>query len=362
MSKSIIHSIVLIVLAAAVIFVSCAPLLAEHHSIAAQTIIAGQALPLDDDADAAKQETAATPIDAAYDEGSSAVLDGMNTEAEIAAITDSGPAVDTLLLPEASGIIIYKNQKATIDASNTHNGYLMVKYTGKSKSKIKVLIDTPHNIRYIYNLNNSGEDEVFPLTDGNGTYTVGIYENLTGNKYATAFSTQITVCLDDEFAPFLRPNQYVNFNQDSETVVKANELCRDLTGEIDKISTIYNYVISNFTYDKQLAATVQSGYLPVLDTVLANKKGICFDYAALMTGMLRSQGIPTKLVLGYSGTAYHAWINTYVIGQGWINGVIRFDGEKWELMDPTYASTAKSSTEIMRYINNTNNYIAKYLY
>ena len=25
------------------------------------------------------------------------------------------------------------------------------------------------------------------------------------------------------------------------------------------------------------------------------KKGICFDYAALMTGMLRSQGIPCKL-------------------------------------------------------------------
>ena len=68
---------------------------------------------------------------------------------------------------------------------------------------------------------------------------------------------------------------------------------------------IYNYVVNNFTYDKQQAATVKSGYLPVLDNVLAAKKGICFDYAGLMTGMLRSLGVPCKLVVGYAGTAYH---------------------------------------------------------
>ncbi|MEI3141193.1 MAG: hypothetical protein V8S34_06330 [Lawsonibacter sp.] len=32
---------------------------------------------------------------------------------------------------------------------------------------------------------------------------------------------------------------------------------------------VYNYVVKNITYDKQLAASVKSGYLPVLDTVLA---------------------------------------------------------------------------------------------
>ena len=30
-----------------------------------------------------------------------------------------------------------------------------------------------------------------------------------------------------------------------------------------------------------------------------------------MTGMLRSQGIPSKLVVGYAGTAYHAWISVW---------------------------------------------------
>ncbi len=35
-----------------------------------------------------------------------------------------------------------------------------------------------------------------------------------------------------------------------------------------------------------------------------------------MTAMLRSQGIPTKLEIGYSGEAYHAWISTWIDGVG----------------------------------------------
>ena len=54
------------------------------------------------------------------------------------------------------------------------------------------------------------------------------------------------------------------------------------------------------------------------EDLLAQKKGICFDYAALMTAMLRSQDIPTKLVVGYTGNLYHAWINVYLEGQGWV--------------------------------------------
>ena len=120
--------------------------------------------------------------------------------------------------------------------------------------------------------------------------------------------------------------------------------------------------MKNITYDKQLAANVKSGYLPVLDTVLTKKTGICFDYAALMAGMLRSQGIPCKLVVGYAGSAYHAWINVWTEENGWVEGVIYFDGTSWQRMDPTFASTGKESASIMKYIGDGKNYSAKYLY
>ena len=91
------------------------------------------------------------------------------------------------------------------------------------------------------------------------------------------------------------------------------------------------------------------------------KKGICFDYAALMTAMLRSQEIPCKLVVGYAGNVYHAWISVWTAENGWIDGAIFFDGQVWTRMDPTFASSGGRSEEIMNFING-GNYTTKYLY
>ena len=160
----------------------------------------------------------------------------------------------------------------------------------------------------------------------------------------------------------LRPSQYVDYGVAPNAVAKAEELTKDKTDTLAKVTAVYEFVVKNLTYDKQMAATVQSGYLPVLDTVLAKKSGICFDYAALMTGMLRSQGIPCKLVVGYAGTAYHAWISVWSEETGWVEGVVYFNGTTWQRMDPTFASTGKQSEAVMRYIGDGTNYTVKYLY
>ena len=98
-----------------------------------------------------------------------------------------------------------------------------------------------------------------------------------------------------------------------------------------------------------------------MDEVLYTKKGICLDYAALMTAMLRSQRIPTRMEVGYAGTAYHAWISTYITDIGWVNGMIQFDGKDWSLMDPTFASTT-SEKELKSFLNDSSNYRLKYIY
>ena len=77
---------------------------------------------------------------------------------------------------------------------------------------------------------------------------------------------------------------------------------------------------------------------------------------------LRSQNVPTKLVIGYAGSAYHAWISVYSEKDGWIDNVIYFDGEKWNLMDPTFASSSNSSPSVMKFIGDGKNYKAKYAY
>ena len=288
------------------------------------------------------------------------LLEEVDLEEELVALTDS-PAVASMLLPEATGILVKKNNKAVIDYSNTKDGYVMVKYTAATTKKLKVQVKGP-TTTYTYNIAADNAWDTYPLSDGDGNYQVVVYENISGTKYSTALSVSFAVTLEDEFAPFLRPNQYVDYENAPNTVVKAQELTKDKTDTLSKVTAVYDYVVQSLTYDKQLAATVQSGYLPVLDTVLAKKSGICFDYASLMTGMLRSQGIPCKLVVGYAGTAYHAWISVWSEEIGWVEGVIYFNGTAWQRMDPTFASTGKQSQAIMQYIGDGKNYTTKYLY
>lgn len=260
-----------------------------------------------------------------------------------------------------TGVTVFSNDKASVDASNLSEGYIMVKYTGGKNVRIKVQIAKSGGTTYTYDLNNKGTAETFPLTEGNGAYSVKIFENTTGSKYAQAYSTDLNMTLRSEFLPFLYSNQYVNYTSNSAAVAQAAKLTAGKS-DVDKIQAVFDFVVQNVSYDYEKAKTVQSGYLPVIDTTLSTKKGICFDYAALMTAMLRSQNIPTKLIIGYSGKTYHAWINTYVNGVGWVDSVIYFDGQKWTLMDPTFVSSSKRSDTIMKYVTNPANYQQKYAY
>lgn len=265
-----------------------------------------------------------------------------------------------ILEVEASGLKEERSDSAVIDYSNIQDGYVMVQYLKEQANRLKVQVKGP-STTYTYNLNVM-EWTIFPLSDGDGEYQVLVYENIVDKKYAVILSVGFFVELEDEFVPFIRPNQYVDYLEADQTIEKAMELTKNVKDPLEKVEAVYDYVVENIDYDYDKAATVESGYLPVLDEVLNSKKGICFDYAALMTGMLRSQGMPCKLVVGYAGNVYHAWINVWSEETGWIDGVIYFDGKMWHRMDPTFASSENQSESIMEYIGNGMNYTEKYLY
>ncbi len=247
-----------------------------------------------------------------------------------------------VLVPTASGTTTQTCDVAVIDVSNSSDGYIMVNYTG-TNTKVKFQVKGPDGITYTYNLH-SGEYEVFPLTAGDGQYSIGIYENISGTKYSTTLSCKIDVAITNEFGPYLYPNQYVNFNASSLPIAKAVELAMPANTDLEVVEQVYNYIISNFTYDYDKASSVVSGYLPVVDEVFKANTGICFDYAAVMATMLRTQGIPTRLEVGYMGEEYHAWISVYIADIGWINGLIEFNGIDWNMLDPTFASASKQPT------------------
>lgn len=275
----------------------------------------------------------------------------------------SGPPRDStpkVLTPSADGVTVYQNDLASIDASNTSQGYVMVKYNGTNE-KVKLQITCPDQSCYTYLISDRGAYDTFPLTAGNGSYALQVLENVAGDTYTVSLAQSINVSIEDEFLPFLYPNQYVNFHTDSKAVSKGSDLAKDTYSDLDVVQNIYNYVIKNISYDTEKAQNVSYGYVPDVDDTLSSKKGICFDYAALMTSMLRSQNIPTKLEVGYSGDAYHAWISTYIDDKGWVDDIIQFDGDTWQIMDPTLAAT-NDSAAVKKYVGDGSHYVVKYTY
>lgn len=280
-------------------------------------------------------------------------------EAYVSASTQIRDNTPECLVPEAPGIIVFENELASIDASNSSEGYLMACYFGDCMG-IKLQITGPDSMPYTYDLTNS-KAEAFPLSAGDGEYLVNILENVEGTQYATALSACIEVKIDNSLGAYLYPNQYVSFNKDSKTVSLGADIVKEAHDDLEAIGLVYNYLINNITYDVDKAQNIQSGYIPEVDSILDSRTGICLDYSAVMCSMLRSQKIPCRMEVGYAGTVYHAWISTYVENVGWINGIVQFDGSSWSIMDPTVA--ANSGEEALKsFIGDGGGYYTKFIY
>jgi len=275
------------------------------------------------------------------------------------------PAVPIVLMPVASGTDVESNDRVTIDYSNIADGYVMVKWTGQTTNQLRVQVIAPNEVSYAYRIEADNMFNVFPLPHGNGSYSVAALEQTADGRYAVVASVTFNVTMSSEFAPFLRPSQLIDFNESSNVVRIAADLATGRNNFLDKIAAVYDYVTSNISYDTDFAEGVISGditsHIPDLDQVVARGRGICFDYAAVMTAMLRSQGIPTQMVHGFVGEVYHAWINVHSDETGWIHNVIHFDGRNWILMDPTFASAAGAAA-LADFIGDGTNYTNKHVF
>lgn len=263
------------------------------------------------------------------------------------------------LMPETPGNVCYGNDSVSIDASNITEGYVMIDYHGEAE-KAKLQITVPNGVVYTYTLTATGY-EAFPLTGENGNYHIDVLEHVFDNNYALAFSQDISVELSDAFKPFLYPNKYVWFTQASAITTLGEEITDKSSDDLNFVQNCYYYVIQNITYDTEKAEHTPTDYVPDIDTVLTEKTGICFDYASLLAALLRSQSIPTKLEVGYSGQVYHAWISVYLEEKGWVDHIIEFNGSDWSLMDPTLAAS-NDTKAVGKYIGDGTHYVVKYSY
>ena len=272
--------------------------------------------------------------------------------------------IPNIPVPVASGIAVAENAKAIIDFSNIRDGYIMAAFHEDDSNQIRLVIVKPGGVSYTFRLNPGEGFHVFPLSLGDGEYNVGIWEQVDGDMYRRVLAESFYVQLSDEFAPFLRPNELVDFDQDSLVVITAAEQTAGLESQIDKIDAIYYYLIDNMIYDDDLAEAVQTDltYIPDITAVLERGMGICFDFAAVMTAMLRSQGIPTKMVVGQRGDEPHAWVSVYTEESGMVNDLFFFEGGIWVNIDPTAAASGNERPEVNEFIGDWADYHAHFFY
>lgn len=232
---------------------------------------------------------------------------------------------------------------SNFDISGLNNGLININYNHKTNNKMKVMISKGDS-KYTYDLKSNNS---FPLQLGNGKYTISILENVEGNKYRLLEKEDITLKLEDSNKVYLQSIQLINWNENMEAIKKAKELTENVKNDKEKVEIIYSYIVKNISYDNEKAKNVQAGYVPTIDETLKSSKGICYDYSALLAGMLRSVGVPTKLVMGRKNDIkeYHAWNQVYLK-----------ETKQWLNIDTTYDSAYVQNNRSIPMIKNSKEY------
>ena len=252
-----------------------------------------------------------------------------------------------------------RNETVYIDYSDISRGLITAGVDNGEQSRIKLMI-TGGGVTYTYSLD-PGDSGVFPLTCGDGAYQAVMCRNIGDDRYAIILSADLMLEITDEFSPFLCSDRFVDYSSAPVTAALAGLLCDSDGDTLATVKNVFEFTVDFLSYDEELAANAESDYRPRTDEVLEKGKGICFDYASLMASMLRCCGIPCKLVVGYAGSVYHAWISVWLEEQGWVENVVFFDGVSWQRMDPTFTDSAGVDTA-SEFAQNDSNYREKFIY
>lgn len=217
-------------------------------------------------------------------------------------------------------------QAKWLDTTEVDKGVVGVTYDKPANKRMKVMIQKGQD-KYTYDLIQTNKEENFPLQLGNGSYKISLLEQTQGTKYrlvgAETIDVQVAVAQD----VYLTSTQNVNWNKDDDAIKAAQTMVKGITVPNQKIDKYYGHMVDGYAYAYDKLATLPSTYLPNIDTTYADKEGICYDFSSLYASMLRSQGVPTKLVKGYATTAegYHAW-----------NEIYDAKTKEWYIVDTTY--------------------------
>jgi protein-glutamine gamma-glutamyltransferase len=111
----------------------------------------------------------------------------------------------------------------------------------------------------------------------------------------------------------------------------ARRVTANATNQYDRASAIEHFLITNYGYTLQLGTRAPKD--PIAYFLFDRKEGHCEYFASSMAVMLRSIGIPSRVVNGFRTGEFndvngqyvvrarnaHSWVETYFPGHGWVS-------------------------------------------
>jgi protein-glutamine gamma-glutamyltransferase len=120
----------------------------------------------------------------------------------------------------------------------------------------------------------------------------------------------------------------------------ADEITHSAGNNYDKAAAIERYLRTRFGYTLDLPRTTPKD--PIANFLFERKQGHCEYFASSMAVMLRTIGIPSRVVTGFRSDEFNDLTSNYVVrakdAHAWVEAY--FSGYGWQTFDPTPGGSA----------------------
>jgi hypothetical protein len=143
--------------------------------------------------------------------------------------------------------------------------------------------------------------------------------------------------------PFRITRDYVSLPAVDERIpVLAHRITQSANSNYERARAIQKYLITNYAYTLDLPGARPD---PLAYFLFDRKKGHCEYFASAMTVMLRTLGIPARMVNGFRGGEYNNLTGSYIIRErdahSWVEAY--FPEYGWVTFDPTPGGTVAAN-------------------
>lgn len=171
----------------------------------------------------------------------------------------------------------------------------------------------------------------------------------------------------EDFKGYLNPEPYIEPNN---AMIKetAQQLVENESNPYIKAKILFEFVITKMKYNLD-SPIRNTGSVNAMEDIMKaeinqQQGGVCYDYATLYAALLRSQGIPARVISGFKISSndledlenynqidiiynLHSWVEFYLEPYGWV------------FADPTVDFTSNGNDIFQNFIGTNNLYIKK---